>query len=462
MKLICKALLSLWLTALLALIPAGRAWAFCGFYAAGADAQLFNKASQVILAHQGDRTTITMANDFQGDVKNFALVVPVPVPITRDQVKVSDRAILKKLDSFSQPRLVEYHDPDPCQPISQFDIQEKSAIQSSSATAPQANRDAKKLGVTVVDQFKVNEYEIMILAAQESDGLETWLTQRGYNLPKGASEVLQPYIRQKMKFFVAKVDLKEFDKSGDGFLRPLQISYRSPKFMLPIRLGMLNAQGDQDLIAYLLSPKGQVQVTNYRTVKVPTGNEIPESVKNDFGKFYQAAFQTAYERENKKVAFLEYAWNTGDCDPCSSTPPTNDELVKAGAFWVKTAGQNKSARGSWNMDSGTYITRLHVRYSRDQFAEDLVFQETSNRENFQGRYVMNHPYRGNMICPAAKPYMEKVTDRQAKEANNLAQLTGWKLDDIKKGIKPVQIAVADDDRFWVWKLLASLWKGLFG
>jgi hypothetical protein len=464
MKIILKALTSLWLAALLALVPAGRALAFCGFYAAGANAQLFNKASQVILAHQGDRTTITMANDFQGDVKNFALVVPVPVPISREQVQVSDRAILKKLDNFSQPRLVEYRDENPCQPVNRYDIQEKTsaAAPMASAAAP-ASSDAKKLGVTVVDQFKVNEYEIMILAAKESDGLETWLAQNGYSLPHGASAVLQPYIRQKMKFFVAKVDLKEFEKSSDGFLRPLQISYQSPKFMLPIRLGMLNAQGDQDLVAYLLSPKGQVQVTNYRTVKVPTGNEIPESVKNDFGKFYKAAFQKSYEQEDKKVAFLEYAWDVGNCDPCSTTPPTNEELVKAGAFWVKTNRQNKFAPAPWSMNSGTFITRLHVRYSRDKFAEDLVFQETSNRENFQGRYVINYPYRGTMTCSAAKDYQKKVTDRQSQEANNLVQLTGWNLSEIQKDIKPIQIAVAEDDnRFWIWKLLASLWKGLFG
>jgi hypothetical protein len=447
--------MSLWLAALLVLVPAGRAWAFCGFYAAGANAQLFNKASQVILAHQGDRTTITMANDFQGDVKNFALVVPVPVPITREQVKVSDRAILKKLDNFSQPRLVEYHDEDPCKPLIQDNIQEKSGA------APMASSDAKvgnkpqSLGVTVVDKFKVNEYEIMILAAKESDGLETWLVQHGYSLPNGASEVLKPYIRQKMKFFVAKVDLKEFEKSSDGFLRPLQISYNSPKFMLPIRLGMLNAQGDQDLIAYLLSPKGQVQITNYRTVRVPTGTEIPESVKNDFGKFYKAAFQKSYEQENKKVAFLEYAWDTSNCDPCSSEPPTTAELKQAGAFWT----QNSNRRYS---PASTFITRLHVRYSRDKFAEDLVFQETNNRENFQGRYVINYPYRGSLTCSAATDYQKRVTDRQSKEANNLVQLTGWKLSEIKKDIKPLQIAVADDNRFWVWKLLASLWKGLFG
>jgi hypothetical protein len=226
--------MSLWLAALLVLVPAGRAWAFCGFYAAGANAQLFNKASQVILAHQGDRTTITMANDFQGDVKNFALVVPVPVPITKEQVKVSDRAILKKLDDFSQPRLVEYHDEDPCKPLNRYESA-TDAKAKTGAAAPASSSSPQKLGVTVVDKFKVNEYEITILAAKESDGLETWLVQHGYSLPNGASAVLQPYIRQKMKFFVAKVDLKEFEKSSDGFLRPLQISYNSPKFMLPIR-----------------------------------------------------------------------------------------------------------------------------------------------------------------------------------------------------------------------------------
>jgi hypothetical protein len=440
MKLFYKAITSIFLSLILTVSYTANAWAFCGFYVAGANAKLFNEASQVILAHQDDKTIITMANDFQGAVKDFALVVPVPVAIKRDQVRVSSKEIIQKLDTFSQPRLVEYNDPDPCNPpVSQFES--GGTINSApSAPAPSARRNRGDDGVTVEDSFKVNEYEILILSAKESDGLENWLKRNGYRLPNGASQVLQPYIKQNMKFFVAKVDVKEFAKTGSTFLRPIQIAYRSPKFMLPIRLGMLNAKGDQDLVAYILSPKGQVEVANYRTVKVPTGNEIPEFIKEDFGKFYQATFQRSYEKENKKVAFLEYAWDVSNCDPCSTEPPTEKELEQAGVFWQKT-------------NEKTFITRLHVRYSRTKFAEDLVFQDTSNQDNFQGRYVMNHPFREPIACKAAEKYQKDVKNRQEREVQNLAELTGWPTTSLRKRVKPLLVSKPpsnDNDKFWPW------------
>jgi hypothetical protein len=347
--------------------------------------------------------------------------VPVPVAIKKEQVNIGDPEIIKKLDTFSQPRLVEYFDRNPCQIIRR---RTQNTPVPSRAISRISDREesngAAALGVTIEDKFQTGEYTILILSAKDSNGLETWLRGSGYQLPRGASEVLRPYIRQEMKFFVAKVNLAEFNKTGSAFLRPLQIAYRSPKFMLPIRLGMLNAQGDQDLVVYLLSPKGRIQVANYRTVEVPTGQNIPEYIKKDFGKFYTSAFQKAYERANKKVAFLEYAWDVSNCDPCTTQPPTSEELKKAGVFW-----QSES-------DQPTYITRLHVRYNRATFPEDLVFQETSNRENFQSRYVMNHPYRESMTCSAAAAYRRSVQKRQVEEVNNLASLTGWQRRDIEE------------------------------
>jgi hypothetical protein len=451
-KILIRTLTSLFLAVVLLLTFAVPAWAFCGFYVGGADAKIFNESSQVIIAHQDNKTILTIANDFQGAVKDFALVVPVPVAIKREQVNIGDKEIIKKLDAFSQPRLVEYNDPNPCEPVRRY-RSNSAAINSlgsvlESAKSPGAARD---LGVTIEDQFKVKEYEILILSAKESDGLETWLRINGYQIPRGASEVLAPYIRQKMKFFVAKVDLKEFKSTGLEALRPLQIAYQSPKFMLPIRLGMLNAKGEQDLVAYILSPKGQVEIANYRTVKVPTGNEIPEFVKEDFGKFYKSTFQRAYEQENKKVAFLEYAWDVSNCDPCSTTPPTPEELRKAGVFWSNNDGDREITIG--RPAANTFITRLHVRYARAQFAEDLVFQETSNRDNFQGRYVMRHPYRGTLSCSAAQDYQRRVADRQQQEAQNLAKLTGWNITDITKRIQPLTAfkpVSNGNEPFWPW------------
>jgi hypothetical protein len=451
-----RIIISLCLACLLVLASATQALAFCGFYVGGADAKLFNKASQVVIARNGDRTILTMANDFQGDVKKFAMVVPVPVAIKREQVHVGKRTTIEKLDSFSQPRLVEYFDPDPCEV--RAEMQNRSIFPSATASSPVRKERARStgdLGVTVEDSFKVNEYEIVILSAKQSNGLAIWLRENGYSMPKGASELLRPYVKQKLKFFVAKIDLKELDKAG-GLLRPLQIAYESPKFMLPIRLGTINARGEQDLIVYVLSPKGRAELTNYRTVKVPTDREIPEYIKSEFGAFYQATFQKVYEREQKKVAFLEYAWSTSNCDPCSTEPPSQTELKEAGVFWLDDANNPQPSRGRRGVSSGdTFITRLHVRYTRDKFPEDLMFQETGNRENFQGRYVMNHPFKGNTSCEAGKKYRQALRPRLEKEAGNLANLTGWSIREINTKIDfsiANPQAKTDSKPFWqnVW------------
>ncbi|MGK7872285.1 MAG: DUF2330 domain-containing protein [Xenococcaceae cyanobacterium] len=417
--------ITLLLAFILVIFLAKPAWAFCGFYVAKADTKLYNKASQVAIARDGNRTVLTMANDYQGDVQDFALVVPVPVILTEEQVNVGNPNILERLDAFSAPRLVEYFDPNPCEV---YRIEELESAPRSTRGTGRGINEKDALGVTVEERFTVGEYDIVILSARESDGLETWLNRNGYKIPRGASRLLRPYIRQNMKFFVAKVNLEEFANTGFQSLRPLMMAYESPKFMLPIRLGMINGQGEQDLIVYLLSPKGQTELTNYRTVKVPSDVEIPEFVKNEFSDFYKAMFKTAYEKERKKIAFLEYAWDMGSCDPCSAQPLNQDELRQAGVFWL-------NSRGGTNV----FISRLHVRYTQNKFPEDLRFQETSNRQLFQGRYVIRHPFKGEIDCQAAREYQQSLRERQEREAQTLASLTGWDIQDIRSKVNFVEV-----------------------
>ncbi|MCL1472625.1 DUF2330 domain-containing protein [Argonema antarcticum] len=433
-----RILISLLLTFVAVICFAPTAWAFCGFYVAKADTKLYNKASQVIIAHDGSRTILTMANDYQGDVKDFALVVPVPVVLQKEQVRVGDPKIIERLDAFSAPRLVEYFDEDPC---ADYDMSRRQGAVTRGAPAASESRDRNEqnsFGVTIEARFSVGEYDILILSATESNGLQTWLVRNGYKIPAGAAQLLQTYIRQNMKFFVAKVNLAEFQKSGYQLLRPLQMAYESPRFMLPIRLGMINASAAQDLIIYILSPKGQAEVTNYRTVKVPSDAEIPVFVKKEFGDFYKAMFAKAYTQEDQKVAFLEYAWNMSNCDPCSAQPLNQEELTKAGVFWI-----NSSESGN------VFITRLHVRYTRDKFPEDLMFQETSNQQNFQGRYILRHPFQGEANCQAGQQYKRSLAERFEREAQNLAKLTGWNINDIRKK-QPV--SQSESRPFWrnIW------------
>jgi len=410
--------------ALLALAAlAGPAWAFCGFYVAQADTKLFNKSSKVVLARDGERTAITMANDYQGDAKEFAVVIPVPTFIARKQIGVVDMPTIDHLDAFTAPRLVEYYDQDPCAPPPPMPVA-MAPGGSTQALAFAQDATARYRGVTVEATYDVGEYDVSILSARESDGLVNWLTDNGYRIPAGAEAVLGSYIKQNMRFFVAKVNLDRMNLIGAGYLRPLQVRYETAKFMLPLRLGTVNADGPQDLIIYALTRNGRVETTNYRTVKLPTGVDVPLYVKDEFGKFYKALFERAVAREDMRAVFVEYAWDLGWCDPCAAEPMTFKELADLGARWIES--DDDVPFGMRRMGgAGAFVTRLHVRYDAAHFPEDLAFMETHDRDNFQGRYVLRHPWRGTASCPAADIYRASLPARFRQEAQNLSGLTGW-------------------------------------
>ena len=424
-----------------------NASAFCGFYVGKADTQLFNKASEVVIARDDNKTVITMANDFQGDVKEFAVVVPVPTVLQKDQIHVGEAATLKHLADYSAPRLVEYFDENPCRLV----LPESRAmdLMAKSAEAPARVERQRSLGVTVEAQYTVGEYDILILSAKESHGLETWLNENGYKIPLGASSVIHSYLKQYMKFFVAKVNLMEQSKLGFTHLRPLQIAFESPKFMLPIRLGTVNADGPQELFIYTLTKQGRVETTNYRTIRLPDAQEIPLYVKDAFGDFYKDMFSRQVKRESERGVFLEYAWSMNWCDPCAANPLSADELRSLGVFWQENP--RRTGKGARSQAQNVFLTRLHVRYDAAHFPEDLMFQETSDRSNFQARYILRHPWTGTDDCPAATAYRQQLRERYERQAQTLANLTGWNIGEIRKQMNITSLP-APDEKKWYQRL----------
>ncbi len=412
-----------WLSLCVAVVITGLsapAAAFCGFYVAQANAQLFNNASKVVLARKDQQTVVTMSSDYEGSPSSFAMVVPVPTVIRRDAVRVIDPALIGRVDSYSAPRLVEYFDPDPCAPPVMY---ERMAAPTAAGdmTVTSSRRMAKALGVRIEAQYQVGEYDILVLSATQSNGLVTWLTQNGYKMPEGAAPVVGSYLRQNMKFFVAKVNLKRHSAQGTETLRPLQITYTHRKFMLPIRLGTVNAKGPQELFVYALTPNGRVETTNYRTVKLKSDLDIPVFVKEQFPRFYKAMFSKAVAQQQMRSVFLEYAWNSSNCDPCASEPLSSAEAKGLGARWAD--------------EESVFVTRLHLRYTRGTFPEDLVLQETDDSENFQARYVIRHAYKGPAKCAAGQEYRNGLVARWDEEARNLATLTGWNMPNIRNEMR---------------------------
>ena len=200
------------------------------------------------------------------------------------------------------------------------------------------------------------------------------------------------------------------------------------------------------MFVYALTRGGRVEATNYRTVKIPSDRDVPEFVKDDFAPFYKDMFKVQAKAQGGNAVFVEYAWDMGWCDPCAAEPLASDELRNLGVFWLPDGGGV----------SDVFLTRLHVRYDRAHFPEDLVFQATGNRENFQGRYVLHHPFTGAAVCDEARTYRKDLLARLNAQASTLAELTGWPRETIaaRMDLTRVQAQVRLDGEPW-WR---GLWK----
>jgi len=184
--------------------------------------------------------------------------------------------------------------------------------------------------------------------------------------------------------------------------------------------------------------------------------DVPVYVKSRFPDFYKAMFSRQAAKENLSAIFTEYAWDTSWCDPCAADPLSNAELRQLGVFWVGDLGNGSRPGPRFPIPvpgaQGVFMTRLHVRYDAAHFPEDLVFQETADRTNFQGRYVLRHAWTGDSTCDAAVHYRAELTQRHEREAQNVAGLTGWNITDIRRTMN-VDAPPAEAAAWWqkIWK-----------
>jgi hypothetical protein len=389
------------------LMPTSAA-AFCGFYVGGADSEMFNDATEVVLMRAGTKTVLSMRNRYEGDPDNFAMVVPVPVVLQEANVKTLNNEIFDKIDTLGSPRLVEYWQQDPCAE-DDFGL-ERNAVPS----AVDSTNDASPGNVQVEAQFTVGEYNIVILSAEDGTALDTYFEDNDYAVPPGAADYYQPYIDSGNYFFVAEVDSSKVTfENGKAILSPLRFDYESQDFSLPIRLGLINSNGQQDLIVNILADGQRYEVANYPNVTIPTNIEVVDDVRNDFGSFYRALFARTL-KENPAAAVTEYSWAASGCDPCPGP-------VALGQEDFMTLGQdtldNNNERGWYDWT----LTRIHTRYDKDQVGEDLVFRKASpivggreirdeggNLETgvspsewqnaFQGRYIIRHKWDKPITC----------------------------------------------------------------
>jgi MYXO-CTERM domain-containing protein len=239
--------------------------------------------------------------------------------------------------------------------------------------------------------------------------------------------VLQPYVAAGMKFFVAKVDVGKvaFNQQGQAMLSPLRFHYDSDQFNLPVRLGLINSNGAQDLLVHILGLNKRYEAANYANVTIPTNLEVKDETRKRFGEFYASLFDHTLA-QNPQSVVTEYSWAASSCDPCPVPSLSAQEVRVLGADALPSLSDYFDEQGNvtdeWSLPSQFTLTRLHARYDKSSLGEDIIFQEAPaivggreflqengvlergsrpaeyGQDNFQARYIIRHYWEGPVTC----------------------------------------------------------------
>jgi hypothetical protein len=349
------------------LLAPGLAHAFCGTFVGAPGANLTNHTSQVIIGRQGTRTTLTVAADYEGDAADFAMILPIPEVVGPEDVTTGDATLVQWIQDYSTPRGVAYT----CDDV--FDLQQSGpgcsmVMGCSDASIAGVYAPPGELAddsVEVESAFSAAGYDIVVLSAQESSDLFTWLRSNGYDVPRGGQDILQEYIDAGVYFLAAKVSLTEAP-SGNTWLPPLRISYDSDSFGLPIRIGTISAEGDQETLIYTLTDyetDGEVGISNYPEVSLEDECMWEPDADESMSDWYAAEVDQAVADAGGAAWIKEYSADlvgsvgTGyHCDPCTAEP-----AIPGGTF------------APFGLDSpSAHLTRMRLRYTPETATNDVM------------------------------------------------------------------------------------------
>ncbi len=383
------------------------AHAFCGTYVGTPGEELTNTSSQLVVVRSPEgRTTLTMTNNYQGELADFAVVIPVPATLEEGHVRLIDGAAVAEFDRYSGARLVSYT----CE-----DLEKESRLGmgpvglSLAACADYSVSDAYGIGgaaedsVAVESEFALGEYELAILSAEESTGLMDWLSANGFGVDDDAEALLQEYIDSGSRFLTARVSLEDI-LGGDNTLSPIQIAYAAgDNLSIPVRLGTLNSGGIQDLELFVMgdASDGAWSIANYPETTLDE-ECLWEDDGSGFSAFYEQKVDEAIAEAGGTAWIAEYGWMSpmSSCDPCPTAHQSgmaaalDPEAIDAVAWHPDIAETDPSWAQWWS----SYLTRIRFQYTPGAITGDLQLYPTGIADNFQARYVQ-HAWELESVFP---------------------------------------------------------------
>lgn len=181
---------------------------------------------KAVIVFEKNTETLIISTTFEGDAKDFAWIVPTPsVP----KVTKAPYNLFDSLDTLTQ---IQYYNTGVIAPMA---LNEKAAPTSA---------------VTVIEQKKVDIYDITVLSATDKNALYDWLKQNNYYYPAAGKYILDDYISNDWIFTAIKINTESLtvaeNQLRQGTANPLKLVFSTDKIIYPLKISSVTTVPPED------------------------------------------------------------------------------------------------------------------------------------------------------------------------------------------------------------------------
>ncbi len=236
--------------AVFALAPSWAPGACC--YFAAKDADVLQPAQKAFLTWDPAEKveTFTVQPRFEGNAKDFGMVIPTP---GRPKLDEMPRDFFKELAVFTilkkreqpQSKLL---------PVRLDRLKDAPSNRTYFGLADEKAGDKRPTTVKVLEAGVVGSLDYKIITAGRADDLFDWLKENKYSY-SGDEATLDFYVKKRWFFTVMKIDTMQMKRNPDGtFLgevTPTRFQFASEKLVYPLKITQISVKDHTEALFYV-------------------------------------------------------------------------------------------------------------------------------------------------------------------------------------------------------------------
>lgn len=212
---------------------------------------IFGVAQRTILVFDEDEVSLIPQVHFEGDARDFGILVPVPA---EPRLTTVGAAIFAEASFLTQPIVRQSSQGCGC-------AESDGIVRPLNAPdGPRTMAETSSDGVTIVFEEIVGTFQAVVLQATSAEDLTLWLQENNYRFDPADTDILSDYVEQNWYFVAMKLDTsrvpKHISQWWSATTSPAKISfdYRGEALTYPLKISAISTQERVEVLVYTIGP----------------------------------------------------------------------------------------------------------------------------------------------------------------------------------------------------------------